>query len=168
MVEEMQALNKKLEETVSIQLKHFLSVFNSKFWVRSGCDLRLLKQEAAIEEYFKPIDKQAEMIMKTQLEGEEKTMKEMMKAMQQQALLEKEEIEKLNKVNQAGELGQPKQSFDEGKAANSWTGNERHQPSPMRWWHVGKYNKNWYQQTKFVMCFIMQFFGLEICHEIEF
>ncbi|CAN6712441.1 hypothetical protein ACFX13_038428 [Malus domestica] len=65
MVEEMQTLNRKLEET-----------------------------EAQIEEYFKPIDKEAEMIMKTQLEGEERTMKEMMKAMHQQALLEKTEAEK--------------------------------------------------------------------------
>ncbi|BFG31280.1 uncharacterized protein Pyn_15980 [Prunus yedoensis var. nudiflora] len=65
MVEEMKTLNRKLEET-----------------------------EAAIEEYFKPIDKEAEMIMKTQLEGEERTMKEMMKAMHQQALLEKAEAEK--------------------------------------------------------------------------
>ncbi|XP_011073197.1 uncharacterized protein LOC105158224 [Sesamum indicum] len=61
MVEDMQSLNKKLEET-----------------------------EAAIEEYFKPIDKEAEYIMKMQLEGEEKTMREMMKAMQTQALLEKD------------------------------------------------------------------------------
>ncbi|XP_031387438.1 uncharacterized protein LOC116200717 isoform X1 [Punica granatum] len=90
MVEEMQALNKKLEET-----------------------------EAAIEEYFGPIDKQAEMIMKMQLEGEEKTMKEMMKAMQRQTLLEKEAMEKFAKVNQAGEPNQPKQSADEEKAANS-------------------------------------------------
>lgn len=66
MVEEMQAMNKKLEET-----------------------------EAAIEEYFKPIDKEAEIIMKMQLEGEEKTMKEMLKAMQTQALLEKAEAEKI-------------------------------------------------------------------------
>ncbi|XP_044486170.1 uncharacterized protein LOC123211481 [Mangifera indica] len=66
MVEEMQNLNKKLEET-----------------------------EAAIEEYFKPIDKEAEYIMKIQLEGEEKTMREMMAAMQRQALLEKAEAEKL-------------------------------------------------------------------------
>ncbi|XP_058009484.1 uncharacterized protein LOC110647825 isoform X2 [Hevea brasiliensis] len=65
MVEEMQTLNRKLEET-----------------------------EAAIEEYFKPIDKEAEIIMKMQLEGEEKTMKEMMKAMQTQALLERAEAEK--------------------------------------------------------------------------
>lgn len=65
MVEDMQALNKKLEET-----------------------------EAAIEDYFKPIDKQADIIMKMQLEGEERKMKGMMSAMQQQALLEKAEAEK--------------------------------------------------------------------------
>ncbi|KAK4770361.1 hypothetical protein SAY87_030893 [Trapa incisa] len=78
MVEEMQALNKKLEET-----------------------------EAAIDEYFKPLDKQAEMIMKIQLQGEEKTMKEMMKAMQRQALLEKE-MDKPIKVNQAEESDRQK------------------------------------------------------------
>ncbi|PIN16705.1 hypothetical protein CDL12_10643 [Handroanthus impetiginosus] len=69
MVEDMQSLNKKLEET-----------------------------EAAIEEYFKPIDKEAEFIMKMQLEGEEKTMREMVKAMQTQALLEKAEAEKTANV----------------------------------------------------------------------
>ncbi|GLT68089.1 hypothetical protein SLA2020_403490 [Shorea laevis] len=60
MVEEMQTLNKKLEET-----------------------------EAAIEDYFKPIDKEAETIMKMQLEGEEKTMREMMKAMHHRLCLRK-------------------------------------------------------------------------------
>ncbi|XP_073126787.1 uncharacterized protein [Henckelia pumila] len=69
MVRDMQSMNKKLEET-----------------------------EAAIEEYFKPIDKEAEMLMKTQLEGEEKTMKEMMKAMQSRALLEQAEVEKTEKL----------------------------------------------------------------------
>ncbi|KAH7549684.1 hypothetical protein JRO89_XS13G0066100 [Xanthoceras sorbifolium] len=72
MVEEMQTLNKKLEET-----------------------------EAAIEEYFKPIDKEAEIIMKIQLEGEEKSMMERMMAMQKQALLEKTEAEKLANNNQS-------------------------------------------------------------------
>ncbi|CAK9176410.1 unnamed protein product [Ilex paraguariensis] len=72
MVEEMQALNKKLEDT-----------------------------EATIEEYFKPIDKEAEFIMKVQLEGEEKTMKEMMKAMQKQALLEQAEAEKVANMQNA-------------------------------------------------------------------
>ncbi|XWS49667.1 hypothetical protein CRYUN_Cryun12cG0022800 [Craigia yunnanensis] len=71
MVEDMQALNKKLEET-----------------------------EAAIDEYFKPIDKEAEMIMKIQLEGEEKTMKEMVATMQKQALLEKAETEKIANTHQ--------------------------------------------------------------------
>lgn len=56
-------------------------------------------QEAAIEEYFKPLDKEAERIMKVQLEGEEKRMREMMSAMQQQALLEKAEAEKNAKVH---------------------------------------------------------------------
>lgn len=56
-------------------------------------------QEAAIEKYFKPIDEQAETLMKMQLEGEEKTMKEMMKALQQQALLEKTESNKTAKVH---------------------------------------------------------------------
>ncbi|KAF7825763.1 putative Golgin subfamily A member 6-like protein 4 [Senna tora] len=74
MVEEMQALNKKLEET-----------------------------EAVIEEHFKPIDKEAEIIMKMQLEGEEKTMEQMVKAMHQQALLENAEAEKIASVQQVEE-----------------------------------------------------------------
>ncbi|RXH97164.1 hypothetical protein DVH24_035832 [Malus domestica] len=83
MVEEMQTLNRKLEETVSfIVIAEAVRPFGNN------------SQEAQIEEYFKPIDKEAEMIMKTQLEGEERTMKEMMKAMHQQALLEKTEAEK--------------------------------------------------------------------------
>lgn len=69
MVRDMQSMNKKLEET-----------------------------EAAIEEYFKPIDKDAEILMKTQLEGEEKTMREMMKAMQSRALLEQAEVDKTEKL----------------------------------------------------------------------
>ncbi|KAG5531381.1 hypothetical protein RHGRI_026113 [Rhododendron griersonianum] len=69
MVEEMQALNKKLEET-----------------------------EAAIDKYFKPLDKEAEIVMKMQLEGEEKAMREMVKTMQSQALLEKTEAERLANV----------------------------------------------------------------------
>ncbi|KAB1220054.1 hypothetical protein CJ030_MR3G007095 [Morella rubra] len=72
MVEEMQTLNKKLDET-----------------------------EAAIEEYFKPIDKEAEILMKMQLEGEEKTAREMMRTLQQQALLEKVEAEKISTLHQA-------------------------------------------------------------------
>ncbi|KZV42472.1 hypothetical protein F511_39473 [Dorcoceras hygrometricum] len=69
MVQDMQSMNKKLEET-----------------------------EAAIEEYFKPIDKEAEILMKTQLEGEEKTTKEMIKAMQSRALLEQADAEETLKL----------------------------------------------------------------------
>ena len=47
-------------------------------------------QEASFEDYFKPIDKQAEFIMNKQLEGEEKSMK----VMQTRALLEKHEAGK--------------------------------------------------------------------------
>lgn len=60
-------------------------------------DLRV--QEGAIEEYFKPIDKEAQTIMDMQLKGEDKTMREMLKTMQQQALLEKLEAEKTAKVH---------------------------------------------------------------------
>ncbi|WCJ25782.1 hypothetical protein M5689_007642 [Euphorbia peplus] len=69
MVEQMQHLNQKLEET-----------------------------EVAIEEYFKPIDKHAEMLMKMQLDGEERKMKHMMQAMQTEAMAEKAEAEKNAKV----------------------------------------------------------------------
>ncbi|KAF3777243.1 hypothetical protein EJ110_NYTH42037, partial [Nymphaea thermarum] len=57
MVEEMQAVNKKLEET-----------------------------ESAIIEYFKPIDKEAEIIMNMQLEGEERNMRAMSKATVERAM----------------------------------------------------------------------------------
>ncbi|KAI3681750.1 hypothetical protein L6452_36554 [Arctium lappa] len=63
MVEEMQAVNKQLEDT-----------------------------EIAINEYFKPVDKQAEMIVDMQLQEEEKTMKQMMQAMKVQAF--EKEMEK--------------------------------------------------------------------------
>lgn len=66
MVEEMQALKKKLEET-----------------------------EAAVDDYFKPINKEAEAIVKMQLEGEENRTKEMMNILQKQAFLEKHQPEKL-------------------------------------------------------------------------
>lgn len=72
MVEEMQSVNKKLEE-----------------------------MEAAIDDYLKPIDKEAQMIMKMQLDGEEKLMKEMMQTMQKQALLEKAEAEKIVNMQNA-------------------------------------------------------------------
>ncbi|KAF0924004.1 hypothetical protein E2562_008352 [Oryza meyeriana var. granulata] len=61
MVQQMQALNQQLEET-----------------------------EAAIDEYFKPIDKNAQIIMDMQLEKEEKQMKEMTKVMQDQIAMQRE------------------------------------------------------------------------------
>nr|KAJ0216465.1 hypothetical protein LSAT_V11C300107650 [Lactuca sativa] len=65
MVEEMKAVNKQLEDT-----------------------------EAAINEYFSPVDKQAEMIVEMQLKEEEKTMKQMMQTMKAQAFLDQEEAHK--------------------------------------------------------------------------
>ncbi|WJZ82537.1 hypothetical protein VitviT2T_002290 [Vitis vinifera] len=88
MVEEMQTLNRKLEET-----------------------------EAAIEEYFKPIDKEAEIIMKMQLDGEEKAMKEMMATMHKQALFEKVEAEKIANMQNAG----TSQQHDQDPASASAT-----------------------------------------------
>ncbi|KAL0397200.1 UNVERIFIED_CONTAM: protein BONZAI 1 [Sesamum calycinum] len=93
MVEDMQSLNKKLEETAISDISS-LSVALVEYF--ADC-----QQEAAIEEYFKPIDKEAEIIMKMQLEGEEKTMREMMTAMQRQALLEKAEAEKFPNLQNA-------------------------------------------------------------------
>ncbi|PIA45720.1 hypothetical protein AQUCO_01600157v1 [Aquilegia coerulea] len=85
MVEEMQNLNKKLEET-----------------------------EAAIEDYFKPIDKEAEIMMDMQLKGEEKKMKEMVKVMQEQALLEKAEQEQMTPAS-----GEEANLHNKDKASNS-------------------------------------------------
>ncbi|KAI6673229.1 hypothetical protein NL676_001135 [Syzygium grande] len=54
------------------------------------------------QEYLNPIDKQAEAIMMMQLKGKEKTMKEMMKTMQGQALLKQDKKDKLaNAMNVA-------------------------------------------------------------------
>ncbi|XP_078438723.1 transcription factor IIIB isoform X2 [Wolffia australiana] len=51
--------------------------------------------EAAIEEYLKPLDKNAKIIMNMQLEKEEKSAKEMLRAMHQEAFLKKLEQEKV-------------------------------------------------------------------------
>ncbi|OIW13357.1 hypothetical protein TanjilG_02877 [Lupinus angustifolius] len=72
MVEEMQALNKKLEET-----------------------------EAAVEEYFKPLDNEAEIIMKMQLEGEERTSQMMMNALEEQAVLQTAKAKQNASISQA-------------------------------------------------------------------
>ncbi|TVU14478.1 hypothetical protein EJB05_37949, partial [Eragrostis curvula] len=60
-VQQMQALNQHLEEA-----------------------------ETAIDEYFKPIDKNAKIIMDMQMDKEEKQMKEMAKVMQEQAKMQRE------------------------------------------------------------------------------
>ncbi|XP_010538357.1 PREDICTED: uncharacterized protein LOC104812735 [Tarenaya hassleriana] len=65
MVEEMQNLNKQLEET-----------------------------EARIDDYFKPVDMQAESIMEIQLQGEKEPMKQMMAATQELTFKKIEEAEK--------------------------------------------------------------------------
>ncbi|KAJ3675183.1 hypothetical protein LUZ60_004225 [Juncus effusus] len=73
MVEEMQNLNKQLDET-----------------------------EARIEEYFKPLDKNVHMIMNMHMEKEEKQMKErmrMMQNMQREAAMRTFEAEQNKSVN---------------------------------------------------------------------
>ncbi|XP_064978891.1 uncharacterized protein LOC103995884 isoform X1 [Musa acuminata AAA Group] len=70
MVEQMQALNRQLVET-----------------------------EATIEEYFKPIDKSAEIIMNMQLQKDEMQAKEMLKVMQEQAMIQREMAQKKLEVN---------------------------------------------------------------------
>lgn len=57
-------------------------------------------QEAAIEEYLKPFDKNAKIIMNMQMEKEEKSAKEMLKAMHEEAILKKSEQERI--VNLSG------------------------------------------------------------------
>lgn len=52
-------------------------------------------QEAAIDDFLKPINMEAEAIIKMQLEGEENRTKEMMNILQKQAFLEKHQVEKL-------------------------------------------------------------------------
>lgn len=52
-------------------------------------------QEARIEDYFKPIDKQAGTIMEVQLESEKKTMGTMMAATQEETIRKIEEAERL-------------------------------------------------------------------------
>ncbi|XP_047327760.1 uncharacterized protein LOC124931356 [Impatiens glandulifera] len=74
MVEEMQKFKKKFEE-----------------------------MEVAIEEHLKPLDIEAQMIMKEQLEGEERNMKEMVKVMQSQAIMRQAEEERFAALKQKAE-----------------------------------------------------------------
>ncbi|MED6216027.1 hypothetical protein PIB30_003672 [Stylosanthes scabra] len=71
MVQDMQALNKQLEQA-----------------------------EANIEEYFKPLDKEAEAVMKMQLEGEERNSNMMIEALQLHATMKQARTEKITKMQQ--------------------------------------------------------------------
>lgn len=78
-------------------------------------ELRMYVQESAIEEYFKPIDKEAEALMKMQLEGEERKMKDMVKVMQQQALFEKAEAGKVTTTTLQTDKNQHNQNLASDK-----------------------------------------------------
>ncbi|RZS00419.1 hypothetical protein BHM03_00030116 [Ensete ventricosum] len=135
MVEQMQALNRQLEETVKEEEEAgeaFASVSRSnphtivssngvadsrKGWwamrrerlrvslakMRACFELssfsRRANDEATIEEYFKPIDKSAEIIMNMQLQKDEKQAKEMLKVMQEEAMIQREMAQKKLEVN---------------------------------------------------------------------
>lgn len=90
MVEGMQNLNKRLEET-----------------------------ETSINEYFKPIDKEVEAVINAQLD-KEKAQGEMMSSLYKQALLEKAEAEAALEVNKAKALeARYKQSLLENSEAEA-------------------------------------------------
>ena len=73
-------------------------------------------QEAVIDDYFKPLDKQVQKVMKTQLEGEEKSMKQMMTAMQEQAFHEQALALKNAKVHDANAQTSNRESESEPPA----------------------------------------------------
>lgn len=59
-------------------------------------------QEAAVDDYFKPINMEAETIVKMQLEGEENRTKDMMNILQKQAFLDRLQAEKLISAENVG------------------------------------------------------------------
>ncbi|KAG9144503.1 hypothetical protein Leryth_010731 [Lithospermum erythrorhizon] len=87
------------------------AALKQKFLSKSSCQKFMVASDAiseyaddtevAIEKYFNSVDKDAEMIMEVQLKEEEKNMKEMMKIMQKQALLEKTEAEVISDKHNA-------------------------------------------------------------------
>ncbi|CAF2072732.1 hypothetical protein HID58_042116 [Brassica napus] len=89
MVEQMQNLNKQIENT-----------------------------EAQIEDYFKPIDKQAGTIMEVQLESEKKTMGTMMNATQEETIRKIEEAERLAGANATVETNMGEKIQDSESSAN--------------------------------------------------
>lgn len=89
MVEQMQNLNKQIENT-----------------------------EAQIEDYFKPIDKQAGTVMEVQLESEKKTMGTMMNATQEETIRKIEEAERLARANATAETNMGEKIQDSESSAN--------------------------------------------------
>lgn len=94
----LQNAQERKEAMVKVPEKIILSELRKMVDNMEAMNKRLEETEAVFEEYFKPIDKEAEIIMKMQLDGEEHRMKEMIKTMRAQALLEREEAEKLINV----------------------------------------------------------------------
>lgn len=65
-------------------------------------------QEAKIEEHFKPIDKAAHRMMDMQLEREERRMKELVKVMQDQAMMQREAtMRSIEAANQQKDINRP-------------------------------------------------------------
>ena len=65
-------------------------------------------QEAKIEKHFKPIDTAAHRIMDMQLEREEKRTEELMKVMQDQAMMQREAtMRSIEAANQQKEINRP-------------------------------------------------------------
>lgn len=79
-------------------------------------------QEAQIEDYFKPIDKQAGTIMEVQLESEKKTMGTMMNATQEETIRKIEEAERLARArgnaNETAETNMGEKIQDSESSAN--------------------------------------------------
>ncbi|KAF6159136.1 hypothetical protein GIB67_032753 [Kingdonia uniflora] len=73
-----------------------------------------VSKEAAVEQYFKPLDKEVEKIMKMQLKGEEGNMKEMIKIMDKEASIENKLAPRVHIV-----VG-----VDEDKASSTSTNNQ--------------------------------------------
>ncbi|KAK8958322.1 hypothetical protein KSP40_PGU001037 [Platanthera guangdongensis] len=66
------------EQTILAELRQMVEEMQ-------GVNRQIQQTESAIEEYFKPLDKNAEIIINLQLEKEEERMKGMMKAMHEQS-----------------------------------------------------------------------------------
>lgn len=75
-------------------------------------------QEAQIEDYFKPIDKQAGTVMEVQLESEKKTMGTMMNATQEETIRKIEEAERLARANATAETNMGEKIQDSESSAN--------------------------------------------------